>query len=324
MRIVRAGAGAPCAVRGAAVAIGNFDGLHRGHRAVLGAAAAFARELGAPVGVVTFEPHPREVMRPEAAPARLASLRRKAELLAEAGADVLYPLRFDDRLMRQAPEEFVEEVLDARLGVRAVAAGEDFRFGHRRAGDIGQLATLGTARGIVVAAVPPVEVEGAVCSSTRVRAALADGEVALAERLLGYPYAVDGIVRPGDRRGRTIGFPTANVHPLGRRPFLPATGVYAVRAGLREPGSGGIAWFPAVANLGRRPTFDGQGVLLEVHLLEGGGDLYGRRMRVAFLERLRPEQKFGGIEELKAQIIRDSERARAVHAGRRRDDPMQS
>jgi riboflavin kinase/FMN adenylyltransferase len=316
MRIVRAGAGSPCAVRGAAVAIGNFDGLHRGHRAVVAAAAAFARELGAPLGVVTFEPHPREVIQPEAAPARLTPLRRKAELLAELGVDLLYPFRFDGRLMRQAPEDFVGDALADRLGVRAVAAGEDFRFGHRRAGDVGLLTTLGAARGIRVAAVPPVEVEGSVCSSTRVRAAVADGEMALTERLLGYAYAVDGIVRPGDRRGRTIGFPTANVHPVGRRPLLPATGVYAVRAGLREPGGGGMAWYPAVANLGRRPTFDGQGLLLEVHLLEGGGDLYGRRLRVAFLERLRGEQKFGGIEELKAQIARDAERACAVHVDR--------
>jgi riboflavin kinase/FMN adenylyltransferase len=148
-----------------------------------------------------------------------------------------------------------------------------------------------------------------------VRAAIADGLVALAERLLGYAYAVDGIVRPGDRRGRTIGFPTANVHPLGRRPVLPATGVYAVRAGVRGT-DGRTAWHPAVANLGRRPTFDGQGLLLEVHLLEGGGDLYSRRMRVAFLERLRGEQRFGGIEELKAQIARDCEQARVVHADR--------
>ncbi len=160
-------------------------------------------------------------------------------------------------------------------------------------------------------AVPRVEAEGADCSSTRIRTALEDGEVGLAARLLGYAYAVDGIVRPGDRRGRTLGFPTANVDPLGRSPLLPAKGVYAVKAGLREPQ--GMTSRPAVANFGHRPTVDGTKLLLEVHLLEGGGDLYGRRMQVAFLERLRGERKFAGLDELKAQIARDSAEARAIH-----------
>lgn len=314
MRIVRTGTVAPGAARGAAVAIGNFDGLHLGHRAVVDAARAFARDLGAPLGVVTFEPHPREVLQPGQAPARLTSLRRKAELLAGLGVDHLYPLRFDPALMAASPEAFVDGILAGRLGVRAVAAGEDFRFGHRRAGDVALLASLGATRGFAVAAVPPLEVEGAVCSSTRVRKALVDGEAALAARLLGYPYELEGVVRPGDRRGRTLGFPTANVHPLGRRPLLPATGVYAVRAGVR--GSGGkVDWHPAVANLGHRPTFDGRALLLEVHLLEGGGDLYGRRLRVAFLERLRGERKFAGPDEIKAQIALDRDRAAAVHGG---------
>jgi riboflavin kinase/FMN adenylyltransferase len=157
-----------------------------------------------------------------------------------------------------------------------------------------------------------VTADGEVCSSTAIRTALGDGRVEHAAAMLGYPFELEGVVRPGDRRGRTIGFPTANVHPLARRPMLPAIGVYAVRAGLRREGR--LAWLPAVANLGRRPTFDGRSVLLEVHLLEGGADLYGERLRVAFLERLRGEQKFAGIEELKAQIARDCERARAVHA----------
>lgn len=312
MRIVRTTTVAPGAARGAAVAIGNFDGLHLGHRAVIDAAASFARELDAPLGVVTFEPHPREVLQPGQAPARLTPLRRKAELLAGLGVDVLHLLRFDPVLLAATPEAFVGEILAGRLGVRAVAAGEDFRFGYRRAGDMALLARLGGEHGMRVAAVPPLEVEGAVCSSTRIRKALADGEVALAARLLGYPYELEGVVRPGDRRGRTLGFPTANVHPLGRRPLLPATGVYAVRAGVRGPG-GEVRWHPAVANLGHRPTFDGRTLLLEVHLLEGGGDLYGRRLRVAFLERLRGERKFAGVDEIKAQIGRDRERAAAVH-----------
>jgi riboflavin kinase / FMN adenylyltransferase len=315
MRIVRAGARAPGAALGAAVAIGNFDGLHLGHRAVLDRARALGRELGgAPLGLVTFEPHPREVLQPEQAPARLTPLRRKAEIARGLGVEVMHLLRFDPWLLRLSPEAFVDEVLVRRLGVAAVAAGADFRFGHRRLGDMAGLARLGAERGLRVEAVPPVEAEGAVVSSTRIRAALADGEVALAARLLGYAYALDGVVRPGAQLGRTIGFPTANVDPIGRRPLLPATGVYAVRAGLRD-GRGGIAWRPAVANFGRRPTVDGRTLLLEVHLLEGGGDLYGRRLRVAFVERIRGEQRFAGLGELKAQIARDGERARAILGG---------
>jgi riboflavin kinase/FMN adenylyltransferase len=195
--------------------------------------------------------------------------------------------------------------------VRAVAAGQDFRFGHRRAGDMALLERLGGEHGLRVRAVSRIAAEGADCSSTRIRTALADGEVGLAARLLGHTYSIDGVVRSGDRRGRTLGFPTANVDPLGRRPLLPATGVYAVEAGLRE--AGGMAWYPAVANFGHRPTVDGARLLLEVHLLEGGQDLYGQRLRVAFLERLRAERKFAGLDELKAQIARDSADARAIH-----------
>lgn len=315
MRIHRDHAGLPAAARGASVAVGNFDGVHRGHREVIRAAAGHARRLGRPLGVLTFEPHPREVLNPAGAPARLTPLRRKAEILGGLGVDALYVLRFGERLMRTPAPAFVEDVLIGGLGVAAIATGRDFRFGHRRQGDPGLLAALAGARGVPVAAVEPVALAGEVCSSTAIRAALADGRVARAAELLGYPYEIGGVVRPGDRRGRTIGFPTANVHPLGRRPVLPGIGVYAVRAGLRRGGSGGTAWLPAVANLGRRPTFDGAGgVLLEVHLLEGGRDLYGQRVRVAFLERLRGEEKFAGLDALKAQIARDCERARAVHA----------
>jgi riboflavin kinase / FMN adenylyltransferase len=311
MRIVRAGARAPGAGLGAAVAIGNFDGIHRGHRAVLDAARTLARELAAPFGVITFEPHPREVLHPDRAPARLTPLRRKIELFRDLGVEVLHILRFDSRMMQLSPQAFVEEVLVQRLGVRALAAGQDFRFGHRRGGDMALLERLGGRHGVRVRAVQRVEAEGGDCSSTRIRTALEDGEVGLAARLLGYAYAVDGIVRPGDRRGRTLGYPTANVDPLGRSPLLPAKGVYAVKAGLREPQ--GMTSRPAVANFGHRPTVDGTKLLLEVHLLEGGGDLYGRRMQVAFLERLRGERKFAGLDELKAQIARDSAEARAIH-----------
>jgi riboflavin kinase/FMN adenylyltransferase len=312
MRIHRDHAGLPAAARGASVAIGNFDGVHRGHREVIRVAAEHGRRLGRPLGVVTFEPHPRELLNPAAAPQRLTSLRRKAELLRDLGVERLHVLRFDERLMRVTAEEFVEGMLLGELGIAAVTTGRDFRFGHRRQGDTALLAALAEARAAPATVVDPVTVEGLPCSSTGIRTALAEGRLDRANAMLGYAYELEGVVRPGDRRGRTIGFPTANVHPLGRRPMLPAIGVYAVRAGLRRGGR--TAWLPAVANLGRRPTFDGKGILLEVHLLEGGGDLYGQRLRVAFLERLRGEQRFSGLDELKAQIARDCERARAIHA----------
>lgn len=309
MRIFRRFDALPAAARGACVAIGNFDGLHKGHRAVLAAAREEATRLGAPLGVVTFEPHPREVLVPESAPRRLAPFRRKAALLRDEGVEICVALPFDEAFMRLSAEDFAGQVLHRRLGVRAVAAGEDFRFGHRRAGDLALLAALGRERGFSVRPVPAVEEGGRVCSSTVIRGLLAEGDVAAAAGLLGRPYAVEGRVRPGDQRGRTIGFPTANVHPLAQRVMLPAIGVYAVRAEAEgEPGS-----WPAVANLGRRPTFDGKGVLLEVHLLDGRHELYGRRLRVLFLERLRDERRFADIAALKSQIERDCAAARRVH-----------
>jgi riboflavin kinase/FMN adenylyltransferase len=312
MRIHRDHASLPAAARGASVAIGNFDGVHRGHREVIRVAADHARTLGRPLGVITFEPHPRELLNPQAAPARLTPLRRKAEILRDLGVDHLYVLRFDERLMRVTAADFVTGLLLGELGVAAITTGRDFRFGHKRQGDTGLLAEIAGGRGLPVSAVDPVAAGARVCSSTAIRTALLDGQIADANAMLGYPYQLEGIVRPGDRRGRTIGFPTANIHPLAPRPMLPGIGVYAVRAGLRRDHE--VVWRPAVANFGRRPTFDGKSLLLEVHLLEGGGDLYGERLRVAFLERLRGEEKFAGIDELKAQIAKDCERARAVHA----------
>lgn len=312
MRIHRDHAGLPAAARGASVAIGNFDGVHRGHREVIRVAGEHGRRLGRPLGVVTFEPHPRELLNPAAAPQRLTPLRRKAELLRDLGVERLHVLRFDERLMRVTAEDFVKGILLGEFGVAAVTTGRDFRFGHRRQGDTALLAALMGDQGLAATAVDPVTVEGLPCSSTAIRTALAEGRLDRANAMLGYPFELEGVVRPGDRRGRTIGFPTANVHPLGRRPMLPAIGVYAVQAGLRQGGR--TVWLPAVANLGRRPTFDGKSILLEVHLLEGGRDLYGKRLRVAFLERLRGEQRFSGLDELKAQIARDCERARAIHA----------
>jgi riboflavin kinase/FMN adenylyltransferase len=310
MRVVRRFAVLPAAARGAVLAIGNFDGVHLGHRAVLEAARRRAAVEGALWGALTFEPHPRELLSPESAPARLTPFALKAALIRALGADLLIVLPFDRALAALAPEAFVAEVLAARIGARAVATGVDFRFGHRRAGDVATLARAGARHGIAVEPVEPVEVEGERCSSTAVRSHLEAGRVDRAARLLGRPHEVAGLVRPGDRRGRTLGFPTANLAPRPARVQLPGAGVYAVTA--RIAGEPGGRWHPAVANLGRRPTFDGEGLRLEVHLLDGEHALYGRRLAVRFLERLREERRFASPAELVEQIARDCAAARRV------------
>jgi riboflavin kinase/FMN adenylyltransferase len=300
----------PSAASGCAVAIGNFDGVHRGHRAVIEAARRLAVG-GQPLAVLTFEPHPKEVVNPATAPKRLTPLRRKIELLRELGCAHLFLLRFDRALMAMPAETFVEEILVRRLGIAALTSGESFRFGHKRQGDAQLLAAAGRRHGFAYAAVPPLLDGDEPCSSTRIRAALGDGDIATANRLLGYPFSYSGLVHGGDQRGRSIGFPTANLVPATDRYAVPQNGVYAVRAGRRT--ADGVVWYPGVANLGRRPTFGGTRVLLEVHLFDVQLDLYGQRLDVAFLERLRGETTFAGIDALKAQIARDCLAARRVH-----------
>jgi riboflavin kinase / FMN adenylyltransferase len=291
------------------VAIGNFDGVHRGHRALIEAAAARAQAQGAPLGVVTFEPHPREVLTPDRAPPRLAPLRIKARLLADLGVDHLFALAFNAHLMTKSPEAFVHDVLAGGLGIRHAVVGYDFRFGHRRAGDGDTLARLGKEYGFGVTRIEPVAWRGEVCSSSRIRAAIAAGDVALARDLLGHPFLVEGRVVAGDRRGRELGYPTANLRP-GRRGLWPADGIYAVRATWRD--ANGPMWRDAVASLGVRPTFGGGERLLEIHLFEHEVDLYGCRLCCAFIERLRPEAHFAAIDDLKAQMARDCAAARAA------------
>ena len=293
------------------VAIGNFDGVHRGHRALIEAARTRAKELGAAPGVITFEPHPREVLAPDQAPPRLTPLRVKARLLAELGVEHLYALAFNQHLMRKSPEAFVHDVLAGGLGIRHAVVGYDFRFGHRRAGDADTLLRLGEEYGFGVTCIDPVAWRGEVCSSSRIRDAVAAGDVVLAQDLLGHPFLVEGRVVVGDRRGRELGYPTANVRP-GRRGLWPADGIYAVRAAWQ--GVDGAVWHDAVASLGVRPTFGAGERLLEVHLFDQEVALYGRRLCCAFIERLRAEARFATIEDLKAQMERDCAAARAALA----------
>jgi len=291
-----------------AVTIGNFDGVHRGHQALVAAVVARAREAAGVAVVLTFDPHPAAVLNPDRAPDALNTLDQKEELLAGLGVDRLAVLAFDEEVAALTPESFAREVLLGALDARHVVVGESFRFGPRRQGDAGRLAALGGGLGFSVQAVPPVLEQGSPVSSSRVRDALARGEVRVARDLLGRPHFVDASVVRGDGRGRTIGVPTANLAPENE--ILPAGGVYAARC--RVPG--GI-WQPAVVNIGRRPTFGGQHVTVEAHLVDFDGDLYGERVRLEFHERLRGEERFDGPQALVARIREDVARARDVLTG---------
>jgi riboflavin kinase / FMN adenylyltransferase len=315
MRIHRSYWCLPKSAHHSVVAIGNFDGVHRGHRALIATARKRAQELGAPLGVITFEPHPREVLAPDQAPPRLTPFRLKARLLAELGVDHLFALAFTSHLMAKTPEQFVHDVLAGGLGIRHAVVGYDFRFGNRRAGDVDRLAALGEEYGFGLTCIDPVAWRGEVCSSSRIRSAVAAGDVALAHDLLGAPFAIEGRVVVGDRRGRALGYPTANLRPPSRRALWPQAGIYAVRAGWREGEV--MAWQDAVASLGWRPTFGGTDLRLEVHLFDRQIDLYGRRLCCSFIERLRDEESFATVEALKVQMDRDSAAALAALAAAR-------
>ncbi|MCC6720081.1 MAG: bifunctional riboflavin kinase/FAD synthetase [Acetobacteraceae bacterium] len=296
----------PEEARGASVALGNFDGVHRGHAQVLRGAAAARPDLR--LAVLTFEPHPREVFRPDDPPFRLTLSTERAAALAAHGVDFVYEMHFDHAVSLMTAEAFVAEVLHGGLGARHLACGLDFAFGHRRGGDVAFLATAAAARGIGLTVVPPLSDAEGVISSTRIRRALQDGYPERATAELGRAWAIRGVVAHGDKRGRTIGFPTANV-ALGRH-LEPARGVYAVMVALPDG-----SCRKGVANIGRRPTVnEGPESRLEVHLFDFAGDLYGQEIGVALHAYLRGEQKFAGLDALKAQIAVDAEGARALLA----------
>ena len=287
------------------VALGNFDGVHLGHQAVLRRASEEAERRGVKVVAATFEPHPRAILRPGSAPRLLTDPSLRRELLLCYGADGVYTISFDEALSRKSPEEFVRGVLVGELLAEAVVVGENFRFGHKAAGDVGDLATLMRGFGGEVYAVPIRAAGGREISSTQIRALISAGEVREAARLLGRPYVVRGEVIVGDRRGRTIGFPTANVL-ADPAVVIPARGVYAgcVR-------TGGMA-YAACTNIGVAPTFGDRESKIEAYLLDFEGDLYGRVVDVGFISRIRAEKRFSGVEELKRQISRDVENARRL------------
>lgn len=301
----------------AVVTPGNYDGVHLGHRALVATAREVAEASATPLRVValTFDPHPLHFIAPDRAPPLLTSVARRAELLRAAGADEVAVQRFDRAFADLSPEAFVEQVLVQRLGARAVVVGADFHFGANRAGDVALLDSLGARHGMRITTVAPVMLDGELVSSSHVRAALIQGDVERAARMLTRVHEVTRRVVEGHKRGRTIGFPTANLELGGL--LTPADGVYAVSVRVVDAPDGATAPIEAsapryqgVANLGVRPTVDG-GRSLEVHLLDFQGDLYGRWLRVGFVARLRGEVKFPDLAALRAQIARD------VEAGRR-------
>jgi riboflavin kinase/FMN adenylyltransferase len=292
-----------------AVTIGNFDGLHLGHQAMLARLQNVARARGLPTCVLSFEPHPREFFAPEQAPARLSSLREKAECLQRMGIDRLHVFRFDRAFSALTAEAFIEQVLGTTLEARYVLVGDDFRYGAKRAGDFALLKQAGERLGFDAEFLPTVEVAGERSSSTAVRSALAAGELEHAARLLGRPYSISGRVVHGDKLGRDIGFPTANIQLKHNRP--PLMGIFAVEVcGLNgEP-------LPGVASLGKRPTVKGADAVpvLEVHLFDFKAEIYGRRVRVDFLHKLRDEEKYPDLDTLVAQIRRDVDNAKTFLA----------
>jgi len=301
------------ASRGAAVAIGNFDGVHVGHRALLDRARSLAAARGLRTVALTFDPPPAAVLSGQAAP-RVSSLARRLELLAAAGVDATVVEPFTRELAAWSADAFVDDIVLGALAARAIVVGYDFCYGQGRTGSIDSLRTHGGRAGVEVEIVAPVEVDGEIASSSKIRAYLRAGDLPAAERMLGRRWDLDGTVVHGAKRGRALGIPTANIAPESDLAIAP--GIYAVTLTADAgPGAGGGAALPAVASLGTNPTFvDGGGLVLEVHVLDWDGDLYDRRVRTTFVARLRDEQRFDSVDALLAQIHRDIADARAALA----------
>lgn len=306
VRVVRSWRDLAASERGASVALGNFDGLHPGHCAVVNAAVEAAKRLKAPAGVISFDPHPRRYFQPNAEPFRVMSTNQLARALEAMGVEVLYLLRFDRTLAEMSDETFAKDVLAEGLGVKHVAAGFDVTFGKDRTGDGARLAAYGKRFGFGVTIVERMAtIEGVKYASTEARRAIADGQPEEVEVILGRPFAIEGEVMKGDQRGRLLGFPTANV---GLDDYMrPAFGVYAVRVRLPD---GRVV--PGVANIGRRPTVGGEDERLEVHLFDFNEDLYGQTIETELVARIRPEQKFESLDALKARIAKDANAAKSI------------
>ena len=292
--------------RASVATIGNFDGLHCGHQAIIERLKTIAEQKGCQSTLITFEPYPQELLRPDPAIARLTRFREKMELLARWGVDQVLCLRFNRWLSQLEPEAFIERVLVQEMAIQHLIVGDDFRFGRQRRGDFDMLARCGEEWGYSIENTPTYTILDERVSSTRVRDTLKQADMSLVKQLLGRDYSMSGRVAHGDKRGRTIGFPTANVHL--HRKSVPVQGVYAVTVeGLGE------SIIPGIANVGTRPTVDGSKSLLEVHMFNFADEIYGKHVKVNFTAFVRHEQRFDGLEALKQQIAIDCEKARAIH-----------
>ena len=299
-------------LRGAIIALGNFDGFHQGHQRVVAEAIDWARSEGRPAIVATFDPHPVRFFRPETPPFRLTTLDQRQDLFAAAVADAMLVFHFDALFAANTAEDFVIRLLHHRFGAGGVVTGEDFTFGKARGGNRALLAEMGAKLRIAARSVGPVAAEGEVVSSSRIRDALRDGDCETATRLMTRPFAIRGIVQHGDKVGRTIGYPTANLD-LGTY-LRPRYGIYAVTGRLEDGRT-----LNGAANIGVRPTFDPPKELLEPHFFDFSEDLYGQEIEVAFHHFLRPEAKFDGLEALTAQMDADCEEARRLLSGAHHD-----
>jgi len=307
MRIYRHETDLTSDARGAVLTLGNFDGVHLGHQAVIAEAGKIARATGKPLGVLTFEPHTKAFFRPDQPPFRLTPLRVKLHALEALGVDYVVALAFDEHLASVSAEAFAADVLSRGLGISHAVAGGNFRYGNKHAGTMETLAAAGRDHGFGVTRVSPVSAaDGTVYSATAIRKFIADGDLRGAAALLGRPYEIDGRVVTGDKRGRELGFPTANLEITDY--MRPAYGIYAIRALVDRPGD--AVWIDGVANLGIRPMWRTKEPMLEAHLFDFNEDIYGQVLRVRLIERLRPEAKFESIEELVEQVDRDKIAAR--------------
>jgi riboflavin kinase/FMN adenylyltransferase len=309
LRHIRGSAALEQPIRRTIVTIGNFDGIHLGHQAILRTVVDRAKDLDGQAVVYTFDPHPRKVLRPEKGPALLTTLEQKLELLERAGVDVVVVEPFTPEFSRTGADEFVH-ILHERIQPLEVYVGYDFHFGRDREGSMRMLTEVGPRLGFSVTIIPEVTVDAGDVNSTRIRQLLAEGEAESAARMLGRPFTIRGYVVRGDERGRDLGFPTANVEPENE--VVPAAGVYAGHLHLLDDGDPPAgADLPAVINVGRRPTFgDGRGLVAEAHAIDSGGDFYGRRVELSFSAWLRAEKRFPSAEALSQQIERDVETAR--------------
>lgn len=312
MRILRHFNDLAPALRGAVLAIGNFDGVHLGHRALIAKAKSLANERNCLLAVLSFEPHPQEYFHPSAESFRLTPLRAKARLLSDLGVDILFALTFDGEMARMSPQDFVLKILVSGLGASGVIVGHDFEFGQKRAGNFATLAYMGEMEGFTVTAFDTVTASGEEkISSTLIRRLLQQAKPDEAARLLGHPWAVEARVEHGDARGRALGFPTANMH-LGHC-LAPAFGVYAVRVNILE-GDHAVARHDGVANFGIRPMYQVEIPLMETHLFDFDADLYGKYLSVELIRYIRPEAKFPDLPALIAQIGADAAKAREILA----------